>query len=203
VDLFRAGIAPLADADRLVALLMQFPSSFHRGDDTRLYLDWLLEVFQGYPLAVELRHRSWSDAAADTTALLDGAGATWTLIDEPKFESSVRQPLAESGRSALTYLRLHGRNAAAWWEHAESEDRYDYLYSPEEVKAFVEPVRRAAKPGRRVLVYFNNHFSAKAVANAAILKHDLGQILPGDYPQTMLATYPALSGIVRTAGLPL
>ena len=203
VDLFRAGIAPLADADRLAALLLQFPPSFHRGDDTRLYLDWLLEVFHGYPLAVELRHRSWSDAAADTTALLDAAGATWTLIDEPKFESSVRQPLGESGRSTLTYLRLHGRNAAAWWDHAESEDRYDYLYSPEEMKAFVEPVRRAAKPGRRVLVYFNNHFSAKAVANAAILKHDLGQILPGDYPQTMLATYPELTGIVRTAGLPL
>ena len=95
------------------------------------------------------------------------------------------------------------RNAAAWWDHAESEDRYDYLYSADEVKAFVEPVRRAAKPGRRVLVYFNNHFSAKSVANAAILKHDLGQILPGDYPPTMLAAYPELNGIVRTAGLPL
>jgi hypothetical protein len=54
-----------------------------------------------------------------------------------------------------------------------------------------------------VLVYFNNHFSAKSVANAAILKHDLGQIVPGDYPPAMLTTYPKLEGIVRTAGLPL
>jgi uncharacterized protein YecE (DUF72 family) len=202
-DLFRAGIAPIADADRLAALLLQFPASFHRSDDTRLYLEWLLEVFRGYPLAVELRHRSWSDASADTMALLDAGGAAWTLIDEPKFQTSVRQALTEPGRGPLAYLRLHGRNAAAWWDHAESEDRYDYLYSPDEVRNFVEPVRRAARPGRRVLVYFNNHFSAKSVANAAILKHDLGQMLPGDYPQAMLAAYPALAGIVRTAGLPL
>ena len=203
VDLFRAGIGPLADAERLAALLIQFPPSFHRGDETGEYLDWLLEAFAGYPIAVELRHRSWSDAAAETAARLDEAGATWALIDEPKFESSVRQALEASGRLPLTYLRLHGRNAAAWWEHDEAEDRYDYFYSPAEVRTFVEPVRRAAAQGRRVLVYFNNHFSAKAVANAAILKHDLGQILPGDYPPAMLSRYPDLAGVVTTSGLPL
>lgn len=203
VDLFRAGIGPLADADRLAALLIQFPPSFHRGDETREYLGWLLEAFKGYPLAVELRHRSWSDAAAETTAQLDAAGAAWTLIDEPKFESSVQQALDPSGGTGLTYVRLHGRNAAAWWNHDEAEDRYDYLYSPEELKGFAAPVTRAAAKGRRVLVYFNNHFSAKAVANAAILKHDLGQIVPGDYPPAMLGKYPDLAGIVTPSGLPL
>jgi uncharacterized protein YecE (DUF72 family) len=191
VDLFRAGIGPLAEAERLAAVLIQFPPSFHQGDETREYLAWLLEAFAGYPLAVELRHRSWSDAAAETHALLDAAGAAWTLIDEPKFESSIRQSFEAPSRSALTYLRLHGRNAAAWWEHDAAEDRYDYLYSPKELQAFTEPVRKVARTGRRVLVYFNNHFSAKAVANAAVLKHDLGQILPGDYPQTMLASIPS------------
>ena len=203
VDLFRAGIGPLADADRLAALLIQFPPSFHRGDETREYLAWLLEAFKGYATAIELRHRSWSDAAADTTALLDAAGAAWTLIDEPKFDSSVRQTLDPSGGADLTYLRLHGRNAAKWWEHDEAEDRYDYLYSTDELKGFAGPVKRAAAKGRRVLVYFNNHFSAKAVANAAILKHDLGQIVPGDYPPAMLTKYPDLAGIVTPSGLPL
>ena len=33
-----------------------------------------------------------------------------------------------------------------------------------------------------MLLYLNNHFSAKAVANAALLKHRVGQPLPGDYP---------------------
>ncbi len=94
VDLFRAGIAPLADAGKLAALLVQFPPSFHAMPETRDYLEWLLQALAGYPLAVELRHKSWSDAASDTAALLDAAGAAWTLIDEPKFDSSIRQGLA-------------------------------------------------------------------------------------------------------------
>ena len=203
VDLFRAGVAPLADGGRLAAILMQFPPSFHRGDETREYLDWLLDVFAGYPLAVELRHRSWSDAAAETSAALDRGKATLAYIDEPKFDSSIRQTLTDASGPDLTYIRLHGRNAAQWWEHDVSEDRYDYLYSSEELQGFAAPAKRAAAKGRRVLLYFNNHFSAKSVANAAVLKHDLGQIVPGDYPPAMIDRYPDLAGIVTTPGLPL
>ena len=63
VDLFRHGIGPIADAGRLAALLVQFPPSFHAEPETRDYLDWLLDALTGYPIAVELRHRSWSDEA--------------------------------------------------------------------------------------------------------------------------------------------
>ena len=203
VDLFRAGIAPLAESGKLAALLVQFPPSFHADPAMREYLSWLLGAFEGYPLAVELRHRSWSDGAAETTGILDAAGAAWTRIDEPKFESSIRQTLASPAGSGLAYFRLHGRNAAAWWEHDASEDRYDYLYSPAELAPFAEAVRQASAGGRRVVVFFNNHFSAKAVANAAILKHDLGQLVPGDYPATMIDRYPDLAGVVTTSGLPL
>ncbi len=203
VDRFRTGIAPLADAGKLAALLVQFPPSFHATDETREYLAWLLEAFGGYPTAVELRHRSWSDAGAATSALLDEGGAAWVLIDEPKFESSVRQSLDPAGRAPLAYLRLHGRNAARWWEHDAAEDRYDYLYSPAELAPLAEPARRASAAGRRVLIYFNNHFSAKAAANAAVLKHDLGQVVPGAYPAAMVDRYPDLAGIVTTSRLPL
>ncbi len=205
VDQFRRGIDPLADAGRLAALLVQFPPSFHAEPDMRTYLDWLLRAFAGYPVAVELRHRSWSDAAKATRAQLASARAAWVLIDEPKFDSSIRQSIdgLEDPAAPLAYARLHGRNAAAWWEHDEAEDRYDYLYSPEELQPFATAAQAAAPVKKRVLVYFNNHFSAKAVANAAVLKHELGQPLPGDYPPEMIARYPALAGLVATAGLPL
>ena len=203
VDLFRAGIAPLAESGKLAALLVQFPPSFHADPAMREYLSWLLGAFEGYPLAVELRHRSWSDGAAETKGILDAAGAAWTRIDEPKFESSIRQTLASPAGSGLAYFRLHGRNAAAWWEHDASEDRYDYLYSPAELAPFAEAARQASAGGRRVVVFFNNHFSAKAVANAAILKHDLGQLVPGDYPAAMIDRYPDLAGVVTMSGLPL
>jgi uncharacterized protein YecE (DUF72 family) len=75
LDEFRAGIAPLADTGRLAAILMQFPSSFHAEADTCAYLDWLASLLADYPLAVELRHKSWSDEAAATRTLLDVYGA--------------------------------------------------------------------------------------------------------------------------------
>jgi uncharacterized protein YecE (DUF72 family) len=197
-DQFRRGIEPVAQAGRLGALLIQFPPSFHDEPDTRLYLDWLLQGLRDYPLAVELRHRTWSDAGDDTAARLAAHGATWVAIDEPKFRDSIRADANADG----SYMRLHGRNAAAWWSHAESEDRYNYLYSPSELAPFAESARRHASTGRRVLVYMNNHFSAKAVANAAVLKHELGQPVPGDYAREMVERYPDLAGIVATSGLP-
>jgi uncharacterized protein YecE (DUF72 family) len=208
VDLFRRGVAPLAEAGKLAAVLAQFPASFHASPETRDYLDWLLEALAGYDVAVELRHRSWSDAAADTHQRLAAHGAAWALIDEPKFRDSIRQSLAAPpGR--LTYIRLHGRNAANWWEPDATEDRYNYLYSADELQPFARAAEEAdaeePEPSRKkkVLLYMNNHFSAKAVANAAVLRHQLGQILPGDYLPEMVSRYPQLDGIVTTAGLPL
>ena len=204
VDQFRHGIDPIANAGRLAALLVQFPPSFHAEPEMRDYLDWLLEVFTGYPIAVELRHRTWSDAADDTRARLAAHGAAWALIDEPKFDSSIRQRLSDPASAAtpLAYIRLHGRNAALWWEHDEAEDRYDYLYSAEELRPIARAAETAAPVSKRVLVYFNNHFSAKAVANAAVLRHELGQSNPGDYPREMIERYPELDGIVASSGLP-
>ena len=194
-DHFRRGIDPIAGAGRLGALLVQFPPSFHAQPEMREYLDWLLSGLRDYPLAVELRHKTWSDAADDTRARLAARGAEWVAIDEPQFRDSI-------GHVDGTYVRLHGRNAAAWWAHAASEDRYDYLYSPSELAPVAEGARRHAATGRRVLVYLNNHFSAKSVANATVLKHDLGQPVPGEYSREMVDRYPDLAGIVSTSGLP-
>lgn len=198
-DLFRAGIAPLADAGRLAAVLVQFPSSFHATDDTRGYLDWLLGGLAAYPVAVELRHRSWSDVGAATRERLAARRAAWVLIDEPKFPTSVRQTPADAliEPAPLAYVRLHGRNAAEWWDHGTSGDRYNYLYSREELQPFAGVAQDAAAGRRRVLMYMNNHFSAKAVANAAVLKHQLGQIVPGGYPTEMVERYPELKELVN------
>lgn len=203
LDAFRAGIAPLADADRLRALLIQFPPSFHAEADTRTYLDWLMQSLAGYPLAIELRHRSWSDASADTRQLLDRHRAAWVLIDEPKFEGSIDQPLdLTQSAGPLAYVRLHGRNRATWWDHGAGEERYNYLYAGQELAPFSDTALAASKAGKRTLLFLNNHFSAKAVANAAVLKDQLGDLVPGEYTREMVNRYPELEGIVRVAGLP-
>ena len=95
------------------------------------------------------------------------------------------------------YLRLHGRNAAQWWKHEASEDRYNYLYTPEELQPFAEAARAATREVKKAYLYANNHFSAKSVANAAILKAQLGQELEGEYPAGFVEECPDLKGLVK------
>src|SRR4029434_4739179 len=125
---FRAGIDPLASADRLGALLAQFPPSLKDSPSSRDYLAELLHALDDYPLAVALRHKSWSDAIGDTLAMLNAFCAAWVQIDEPKFQFSIRQNYLPNV-TTFYYMRLHGRNAQQWWHHDSSEDRYNYLYS--------------------------------------------------------------------------
>jgi len=198
VDQFKAALDPLASAGKLGPLLAQFPPSFKREPAAVDYVGWLLRALRGYPVAVELRHRSWSDGLAQTLDLLNGHGAAWVQIDEPKFRFSIRQDL-QPNVTTFAYLRLHGRNAAAWWEHQAAEDRYDYLYSAEELEPFTEAVVAARRLVRKLYLYMNNHFEAKAVANAVMLKHQLGEPVVGAYPDTFLARFPELRGIAPAA----
>jgi uncharacterized protein YecE (DUF72 family) len=196
VDEFKTAIDPLAEAGKLGALLAQFPASFKNDADARAYLEWLLERFRDYPVAVELRHRSWSDDGDETLALLKHFGAAWAQIDEPKFKGSIRQ--SRSGDpGAFYYLRLHGRNAAQWWKHEKSEDRYNYLYSAEELVPFSKAAKEVSRKVKKAYMYANNHFSAKSVANAAILQHQLGQDVTGEYPESFVEHFPDLKGIVK------
>lgn len=198
VDEFTRGIAPIVEAGKLGALLVQFPVSFRKEANTREYLAWLLDTFREYPTAVELRHRTWSDTLDDTLALLAETGSAWVQIDEPKFKGSIRQTFRPN-TPGIFYMRLHGRNAANWWSHDASEDRYDYLYSADELKPVAETVGRAEKGTRKAYVYMNNHFSAKAVANAALLVHQLGRDPQGEYPPEFVERYPEIAGLVRVS----
>ena len=189
VDAFRRAIDPLAQAAKLGALLAQFPPSFRDSEDAREYLTWLLQVFKGYPMAVELRHHSWSDRVAETLSLLNESGAAWAQIDEPKFRTSIRQNHLPNLRG-LYYLRLHGRNAEKWWTHDHPDERYNYLYSPQELSTFTDTVTSVRRLVQRIYVFMNNHFAAKAVANAATLQYRLGQPVPGTYTDEMLTRYP-------------
>ena len=195
VDEFRSAIEPLARAGKIGALLAQFPPSFKNEPESRGYLEWLLRAFKEYPVAVELRHRSWSDSPSETADLLAAFDAALAQIDEPKFRSSIRQTRLPKERS-FYYLRLHGRNAAQWWTHESSEDRYNSDYTAEELAPFAEAARAAAREVKKAYLYANNHFSAKSVANAAILKAQLGQELEGEYTPEFLKRYPDLASLI-------
>lgn len=195
LDEFKRGIEPLATHGRLGALLAQFPPSFKRTPATERYLSHLLAALSDYAVAVELRHSTWSDAFAETLALLNEAQAAWVQIDEPKFRFSIHQNRLPNVKG-FYYMRLHGRNAAQWWSHSAAEDRYNYFYSDEELREFSETAGAARQLVKKAYLYTNNHFSAKSVANAAMIKQQLGEPIEGEYPPEFVEQFPNLSGVV-------
>jgi uncharacterized protein YecE (DUF72 family) len=198
VDAFKEGIEPLAAAERLGPLLVQFPASFKDSPEAREYLEWLLETFKEYSLAVELRHKSWSDHQDPISQLLQTDGAAWTQIDEPKFRLSIRQTLRPNVKG-FYYMRLHGRNAEQWWKHEHSEDRYNYLYTEAELAPIADAVSTARALVRKQYVYLNNHFAAQAVADAAVLRHMLDEPVEAPMPPELVSRYPMLEGKVTTS----
>jgi len=197
VDEFRRGIAPLADAGRLGMVLAQFPPSFTAAPASQAYLEQLLRTFSDYSVAVELRHRSWSDDFGRTLDLLNPYRAALVQIDEPKFTLSIAQNRLPNVTGAW-YMRLHGGNAEQWWRHVRAEDRYNYLYSSGELREFSDAAGAAAAIVKKAYLYTNNHFSSKAVVNAVMLKAQLGDPIDGVYPPGIVEAYPEIAELVRT-----
>ena len=161
----RAGFDVLRDAGKLNAVLLQFPFSFHRTPETVAHLTALLKRFADYPLVVEVRHASWQ--TPETFALLAESNAGFCNIDQPIIGRSI-EPSAET-TSPIGYVRLHGRRYDTWFSddpEIPSHERYNYLYSPEELAPWAKRVQKLAERSRQVFVITNNHYQGKGVVNA-------------------------------------
>ena len=146
----------------------------------------------GFRLAVELRHREWteSEETGAIRALMEEQRVAWVMIDEPRFKTSIRHvPLT----SDIAYFRFHGRNYKNWWRHGESEDRYNYLYTPDEQREIAQDVGEVSQHTTETYAFYNNHFGAKAVVNALQLDMALGVPLPAEpLPQELHQAFPQL-----------
>jgi uncharacterized protein YecE (DUF72 family) len=170
-------------------LLAQFPHSFHNTAKNFEYLGELLDKIGGIPVAVELRHNTWDNPEA--FAMLEERGAGLCSIDHPLFRGSIK-PL-DKVTSGVAYIRFHGRNKEHWFNDESGRDeRYDYLYSPEELGPWIERARSMAEKAGEVYVITNNHFRGQAVCNAIMLK----AVLTGRRalaPSSLLESFPELS----------
>ena len=161
----RSGFEVLQKAGKLGAVLAQFPFSFHRTAENVVYLTVVLQRFADYPLVVELRHGSWQNV--ETFALLREHHAGFCNVDQPVIGRSV-SPSAEV-TSSVGYVRLHGRRYDTWFSDdpdMPSHERYNYLYSAEELDPWVARIRTIKQHTGNTFVVTNNHFQGKAVVNA-------------------------------------
>jgi uncharacterized protein YecE (DUF72 family) len=189
----REGFDVLHQAGKLGAVLLQFPFSFHRDEETTAYLEGLLRRFSAYPLAVEVRHASWNDD--EILAILREHRAAFCNIDQPVIGRSI-EPGAEV-TAPIGYVRLHGRRYDTWFSDdatVPSYERYNYLYSPEELTPWTERIEKVAERARDVFVVTNNHYLGKGVVNALQLISLLTKSKV-DVPDPLRRRYPELEAI--------
>ncbi len=161
-EAFRTSLAPLADAGKLGCILLQFPYSFRPAPANVSYLEEVVERMGWAPLTVEFRNSHWVDER--TFDLLRRLGVAFCCVDEPRL-SGLMPPVAVA-TAPLAYVRFHGRNAAKWWEHEQAYERYDYLYSEDELREWTDKIRALADSAEKTFVFFNNHYRGQAAINA-------------------------------------
>jgi len=95
--------------------------------------------------------------------------------------------------SAVGYIRLHGRNYQNWFrEEANVLERYDYLYSRDELAPWVQRVKEVASRAKQTFVITNNHARGQNLVNAFEILAELEeQKMPG--PAKLVDSYPRLN----------
>jgi uncharacterized protein YecE (DUF72 family) len=181
--LTRAGFDVLRRADRLGAVLLQFPFSFHHTPDNLARLKKILEA----------RHSSW--VQPEFYEFLHERRVGICNIDQPVIGRSIKP--GERATSAVGYVRLHGRRYDTWFSddpEIASHERYNYLYSEEELEPWAKRIGHVASAAETTFVITNNHFEGRSVVNALQLIH----LLTRDkvrVPEPLRHCYPQLDSI--------
>jgi uncharacterized protein YecE (DUF72 family) len=195
VKIVRAGFDVLRDAQRLGAVLLQFPFSFHHTPENLTRLNRILDDFSVYPLVVEVRHASW--AKKDFYQLLHQRGVGFCNIDQPLIGRSIEP--SERVTSPIGYVRLHGRRYDTWFTDdpdSPPSERYNYLYSEKELEPWAKRIEHVAESAKTTFVVTNNHFEAKGIVNALQLINLLTGN-KGKVPASLRIHYPQLESIAN------
>ena len=161
---FKDPLMPFWEGNRLGAILLQFPQSFHYTPESRLYLESLITGFSPMPVCVEFRQREWLRDSVYAT--LKELKAGFVCVDEPPLRGLL--PPVAVGTSDIGYIRFHGRNRSKWYT-GDSKERYDYLYKEDELKDWLPKISTLAEQTEKIFIFFNNHRKGQAITNARMM----------------------------------
>lgn len=163
---FNEAVKPLAENERLGCLVAQFPYSFYRNDRNMEYIMRVRDKLQQTPICVEFRNSAWMDREIYKWLAAENIG--FVCVDEPGIKGLLKK--AAIATSRVGYIRFHGRNSEKWYNHKESYERYNYLYSEEELKEWMPRIRFIEQNTDFAFIAFNNHFRAQGAVNARMLQ---------------------------------
>ncbi len=139
IDSLLEAVGPLGS--KLGAILLQLPPYVVSGPEQRKEIGRIISRLRPARTAVEFRHRSWAEPGEREAAaeVLAGHDAAWVVVDAPRIDAkNVMPPIVEVTTPALAYMRLHGRNAATWNTGRTVAERFDHVYSDEEMEEWID-----------------------------------------------------------------
>lgn len=162
-------IRPLVESGLLRGILLQFPWGFHDSEFNRRHLLKCKELLAGLPLYIEFRHASWNKP--ELFAWLRSHELLFVSVDEPQLPNMMPPVVHATGEAG--YVRFHGRNAAAWYG-SDGQERYNYLYSDNELTEWIPKITELSQKSKDVFVFFNNCRDGQAAFNARRMMQLLG-----------------------------
>jgi uncharacterized protein YecE (DUF72 family) len=166
---FRSALEPLVQAQKLGAVLLQYPRWFLPGSQSREMILEARERLAGLPCAIEFRNQRWftSNTAERTLEFLSSQRLPYVVVDEPQgLESSV-PALAEVTSPDLAIVRMHGRRGDLWEKPGVSTtERYRYLYDRSQLAEWLPRISALSTKATRTHVVFNNCYANYGTTNA-------------------------------------
>lgn len=177
------GIEPLKEAGKLGFLLLQTSPEFSPKKHQLDELDHIVDLLNGYPLAIELRNRGWlTDRLPDTRRYFELRRLIFVMVDGPEDEHFMVAPMVDLvTHPHAAYLRAHGRNVRGYIRGRSVPERFDYAYPKKELKEIEQRAVAAAEEVDEVHVVYNNNKADYAPKAAMLFQRMLEQ----DHPEVL------------------
>jgi uncharacterized protein YecE (DUF72 family) len=170
---FRRAVEPLELSGKLRGVLLQYHPRFTKSREALEELERAPDRLSPLVPLVEFRHRSWMEPGEreDTLAFLERNGLAYVSVDTPMTQASNVVARHAEATAPVAYVRFHGRNAKTWNIRSEkSSDRFDWMYTPEELGEWVPKLARLSDAAEEVYAMFNNNRDDFAPRSAMLLR---------------------------------
>jgi uncharacterized protein YecE (DUF72 family) len=165
VHAFREALEPLQRSDQLEAVLLQFFFNFKYEPERRIYLSRHLKELKEIPVVVEFLNDGWQKESVYEG--LRKLNVCYCMSDMPA-ANDVPKPI-DTMTADHVYIRFHGRNRLGWY-NKDDEERYDYLYTDQELGPWVWKIKGKLAAFRTIRIYFLNSRKGKAALNSKMMR---------------------------------
>lgn len=178
---FILALAPLREANKLLAVHFQFAPWVSNTRTWRAHVEDCVQRMTGHLVAIEFRNATWfgEPQASDTLAWLREMRVVHTIVDEPQGVGNYAQGIWEATHPDLAVVRLHGRNAETWDAKglAASSDRFNYEYTDAELDELTDRIDGIVDQALDVVVLLNVNHEDQGVRAAQALERRQKRIM--------------------------